>query len=101
MADLGSLETILNMLNKRSVTTDEYKKFFENYAYLWASEYTNQYMLNNMLNDTHSPDKIRVNAVLSNLDKFYEIYDIQSGDGMYINPNERIHIWTNDITTEQ
>lgn len=93
MADLGSLETILNMLDKKSVTIDEYKKFFESYAYLWASEYTDEYMNNIMLNDEHSPSKIRVNAVLSNLTKFYEIYDIQSGDGMYINPSERIYIW--------
>lgn len=44
-------------------------------------------------NDEHAPGQIRVNAVLSNLEKFYEIYDIKSGDGMYIEPSKRIHIW--------
>ena len=94
MADLGSMETILNMLSKKTVTNEEYKKLFESYAKFWASKYRDGYVMNFLLNDEHAPGKIRVNAVLSNLEKFYEIYDIKSGDGMYIEPSKRIHIWS-------
>lgn len=95
MADLGSIETIMNILKKKNPSNDEYKKFFEKYAYLWASEYTNEYLINLINYDTHSLDIIRVNAVLSNIEKFYEIYGVEKGNGMYIEPSKRIHIWTN------
>ena len=36
-----------------------------------------------MINDVHSPDKVRVNAVLSSMDNFYEIYDIDEKCGLY------------------
>ena len=94
MADLGSLETIINILKQKNPSNDEYKKFFESYAKNWASEYNDEYLSNMILYDEHPIDIIRVNAVLSNIEKFYEIYDIQKGDGMYIEPSKRIHIWT-------
>ena len=33
--------------------------------------------------DVHSPDEIRVNAVLSAQPEFRELYGIEEGDGMY------------------
>ncbi len=36
---------------------------------------------------------IRVNAVLSSMDQFYEVYGIEEGDGMYYPPEERPEIW--------
>ena len=41
--------------------------------------------------DTHSPDKVRVNAVLSTIDEFYEIYNITENDKMY--KERRLKIW--------
>ena len=41
--------------------------------------------------DTHSPDKVRVNAVLSSIDEFYNTFDIQESDGMY--KEKRIKVW--------
>ena len=43
--------------------------------------------------DEHSPAIIRVNAILSTLDVFYETYDVTEGDGMYIAPEDRISRW--------
>ena len=48
------------------------------------------YLLNN---DTHSPNKLRVNAVLGSCDAFYQVYDIARTDGMYIAPEDRVGIW--------
>ena len=36
------------------------------------------------MNDEHSPNKNRVNAVLSSIDKFYEVYNIKEKDKMYV-----------------
>ena len=50
---------------------------------MWATKKTDASEISAILNDTHSPAKIRVNAVLSAMDKFYEVCDIQPGNGMY------------------
>ena len=44
-----------------------------------------------LIMDTHSPDKVRVNAVLSSIDEFYNTFDIQETDEMY--KEKRIKVW--------
>ena len=41
--------------------------------------------------DTHSPDKVRVNAVLSWIGEFYKVYNITEDDEMY--KTERMKVW--------
>lgn len=48
------------------------------------------YLLNT---DTHAPDKIRINAMLSSCDAFYDTYEIKKTDKMYVAPKERVGIW--------
>ena len=43
--------------------------------------------------DVHAPNKVRVNAVLSAMPEFYEVYGIMPGDGMYQAPENRPAIW--------
>lgn len=43
--------------------------------------------------DTHSPNNFRVNVPLSNLDAFYQAFDVKEGDKMYKKPEDRIKIW--------
>jgi putative endopeptidase len=66
---------------------------FEAFANIWASKSTEEYtrLLINM--DTHAPDKIRVNAVLSSIDEFYRLYNVRENDGMYKGIEERVKVW--------
>ena len=50
-------------------------------------------MLYLLRTDTHSPNKIRVNAVLSSCDEFYDVYGVKETDGMYVAPENRVGIW--------
>nr|MCR4684554.1 hypothetical protein [Lachnospiraceae bacterium] len=43
--------------------------------------------------DVHSPAKARVNVPLQMTDIFYDTFDVEEGDGMYVAPDERIGIW--------
>lgn len=43
--------------------------------------------------DVHAPDKLRGSRALQSLDEFYEAFDIQPGDGMYVAPEARVRIW--------
>ena len=90
IADLGAVSCITEYaLNKEY----DLSKVYTAYGKIWATKKTDASEISAILNDTHSPAKIRVNAVLSAMDKFYEVFDIQPGNGMYKAPEERPSIW--------
>ena len=90
IADLGAVSCITEYaLNKEY----DLSKVYTAYGKMWATKKTDASEISAILNDVHSPAKIRVNAVLSAMDKFYEIFDIQIGSGMYKAPEERPSIW--------
>ncbi len=43
--------------------------------------------------DPHSPPEFRCNQVVRNLDVFYEAFAVAPGDGLWLDPNERVTIW--------
>ena len=88
-ADLGSLEVITSLCE----TEDDYRTLFESYARLWCGLMTESDVIRQIAFDEHSPATIRVNAIVATLDVFYEVYDVQEGDGMYIAPENRIGRW--------
>ena len=90
IADLGAMICITSILEGAGEGLAE---AFSQLAYIWASEETVAYQMYLLSNDTHAPNKVRVNAVLSSCDAFYETYDIKEGDGMYVAPEDRVGIW--------
>lgn len=88
-ADLGALECITNIPEKR----EEFIDLFEGFGEIWRginSDVEGIYLLHH---DEHSPGIVRVNATLSSCDKFYETYDVKEGDGMYVAPENRVERW--------
>ena len=88
-ADLGAMECIASLAK----TKEDRLKLFENYATIWSEMRTDDAIINQVADDVHSPSVIRVNAVLSTVEAFYETYDVKDGDGMYIAPEKRISRW--------
>ena len=88
-ADLGGMECILSLTKN----AEQRKLLFENYALSWCEKITASALLDQLDSDEHSPGIIRVNAILSTLDLFYDTYDVKEGDGMYIPPEKRISRW--------
>lgn len=43
--------------------------------------------------DPHSPAQYRVNGPFSNLESFYEAFDVKPGDKLYRAPKDRANIW--------
>jgi endothelin-converting enzyme/putative endopeptidase len=43
--------------------------------------------------DPHSPGLYRAYVPLQNVDTFYEAFNIQHTDGMYVAPEKRVKIW--------
>ena len=47
----------------------------------------------NVLNDEHLPGKARINGVLGQFDKFYEVYDIDESSPYYVPKDNRIKMF--------
>lgn len=90
IADLGAMTCISSILQDDEEALDE---AFGQMTYNWASDDTASFMLYLLRTDTHAPNKVRVNAVLSSCEAFYEVYDIKETDGMYVAPEDRVGIW--------
>lgn len=88
LADIGGLQCVMSILDD-----SEEQDAFENYARVWASVTPIDDMIFYLEIDVHSPDRIRVNAVVSMLDEFYAVYDVNEGDPMYVAPENRIVRW--------
>ena len=93
IADLGGIAIVLQIAENDDATEEDYKILFESYARNWASQCTTIYKEYMLKEDVHSPEKNRVNAVLSTLNKFYEIYNIKDTDKMYIKLEDRVSVW--------
>ena len=88
-ADKGAMECLMHIVK----TKEEQKELFENYAYIWCMLTEDSLAIDNLMEDVHSPNEVRVNAVLSSTKEFYDLYDVTEGDGMYVAPEKRISRW--------
>lgn len=93
IADLGGVSIALQIAENKKATNENYKEIFESYTMNWASQSTSIYKEFLFNEDNHSPNKNRANAVLSTLDKFYEVYKIKNTDKMYVAPENRVSVW--------
>ena len=93
IADLGGVSCIVDIAIRNGATKEELKEMFKAYANIWASKSTEEYTKLLLILDIHSPDKVRVNAVLSSIDEFYNTFDIKEDDGMYKEGEERLKVW--------
>lgn len=72
--------------------TDD-QRFYLGYATLWGQNIRPEEILRLTKIDPHSLGKWRVNAALRNMDTFYQAFDIQEGEPMYLSPADRVVIW--------
>lgn len=91
IADLTAANCITQAC--REYGSGDYKALYTAFASGWRSKCTNEYLSYSLKNDSHSPDKYRVNVQLMNVDEFYETFNIAETDGMYLSENKRIKIW--------
>ena len=43
--------------------------------------------------DPHTPRELRVNVAAQSIDDFYTAFNIKPTDGMWLDPEKRVHIW--------
>lgn len=69
------------------------KQFFINWARVWQMKSTQQLMEMFLSMDVHAPAPLRANVQAQNMDDFYPTFDVKEGDGMWLEPAKRVHIW--------
>lgn len=71
----------------------DYDLYFRSFANTWKKLDTKEYENNKIQTDTHPLHFLRINYTVRQFDEFIETYDLKPGDGMYLDPSERILIW--------
>jgi predicted metalloendopeptidase len=101
VADLGGVAVAYDLwvttLQQRGIKGEELRQqkraFFRNYAKIYREKYPDEYLIERMSKDTHSAGPIRVNGVVQHMDDWYDLFNVQEGDSLYLAPEERIRIW--------
>jgi putative endopeptidase len=69
------------------------QRFFLGYAQVWRTHQREEALRNQVLTDPHSPAEFRVNGPVRNLAAWYEAFDVQPGNALYLPPEQRVTIW--------
>ena len=69
------------------------QRFFMGYAQIWRRKYRDAELVRRLVTDPHSPSHFRGNGPVTNLDAFYEAFNVKPGDKLFKPKEERIQIW--------
>jgi predicted metalloendopeptidase len=69
------------------------QRLFISWATIWRSKMRDEAIKNQVKTDPHSPGMYRAYVPLLNLETFHQAFNIQPGDGMYLEPAKRVKIW--------
>jgi endothelin-converting enzyme/putative endopeptidase len=68
------------------------QRLFLNYAHVWRCKRRKEQQLQLLTIDPHSPEEFRAN-IARNLDEFHEAFGTEPGDGLWLDPEDRVRIW--------
>jgi len=72
-------------------TTGE-QRFYLGWAQVWRRNYREANLRQRLITDPHSPSEQRA-WIVRNLDPWYQAFDVQTGQKMYVSPEQRVRIW--------
>ena len=101
LADHGGLEVSFNAYKNATknnplptidgLTADQ--RFFIAYAGVWAANITEAEIRNRTKSDPHSLGKWRVDATLPHVSAWYDAFNVQPTDKLYLPKEQRIELW--------
>jgi putative endopeptidase len=95
IGDLGGLtigHTAYLIARDGAAAVEDRQKLFLNWAYCWRTKRRREQEQQYLTIDPHSPPEFRANIV-RNLDEFHEVFETQAGDGLWLDPEDRVRIW--------
>ena len=102
IGDLGGVQAAYEGLqifldkNGRPGKIDDYtpeQRFFLSWGTIWRTKMRDEALKNRIMTDSHAPGMYRAYMPLKNVDAFYQAFNVQPGDKMYLKPEDRVRIW--------
>ncbi|MEX1126922.1 MAG: M13-type metalloendopeptidase, partial [Vicinamibacterales bacterium] len=63
------------------------------WAQVWRGKTREAYVRQTLFLEQHAPPQYRAHGSLVNIDAFYEAFNVQPGDKLYLDPKNRVRIW--------
>lgn len=101
IGDLGGLSIAfkaykISLAGKPSSTIDGMtgeQRVFLGWTQAWREKYRDEFLRLIVTSNEHAPSMYRGSMPLTNIDAFYEAFNVKPGDKMYRKPEERVRIW--------
>jgi endothelin-converting enzyme/putative endopeptidase len=101
IADLGGVMIAYaayqkSLKGEKAPVIDEFtgpQRFFIGFAQAWRGSIRDAQLRLMIRTDPHSPPEFRTLVPLSNVDAFYEAFDVKPGDARYRAPADRVEVW--------
>ena len=100
IADLAGLaaafdayrKTLGSRANDRAYLRQQDREFFIGFARSWRSKIREEALRTQVATDGHAPEKYRI-ATVRNIDAWYDAFDVQPGQRLYLEPKARVRVW--------
>jgi putative endopeptidase len=69
------------------------QRFFLSWAQAWRGKVRAEELRRRIATDPHSPYEFRCNAIVRNINDFYEAFELSEGDKLWLAAEERVEIW--------
>lgn len=100
LADVNGLTLALKTMNRHlmknnapeNVIKANIRVVLKSFANIWKQNTKKDFFINQLTANPHPPSDFRANIV-KNMDEFYNVFDIQELDEMYIPSNKRLRMW--------
>jgi putative endopeptidase len=100
IADLGGLAaafdayraTLGSKAADKEYVRQQDRQFFIGFARAWRSLYRDDGLRKFVATNDHAPERYRV-ATVRNIDAWYDAFDVQPGQRLYLEPAARVRIW--------
>ena len=91
IADNGGMAVTIEIMHQ--LDDPDFQAYFLNWAKIWRMKAKEGYIKLLLTMDVHSPAELRANMQPRNFTEWYEAFDVQPTDKMYIPENKRVVIW--------
>ncbi|MDV3128498.1 M13 family metallopeptidase [Mycobacterium sp. 21AC1] len=69
------------------------QRVYFGWAQVWRTKSRDAEAIRRLAVDPHSPPEFRCNGVIRNIDSFYEAFEVNDSDELYLEPQQRVRIW--------
>lgn len=91
IADQGGITAAMTAAQKEADVN--LAEFFSQWGKIWRMKASLEFQQMLLSMDVHAPAKLRANIPPTNLEEFYQTFDVKEGDEMYRAPDKRVKIW--------